>query len=99
MDYTFSTNSRNFVLGCIGPCGLRANAKTQLPCVQLVPIIFYVRRSEDRRAHTLLLQLYECWRAQTVGARALTDGFLDHSCLASAASYFGEKREIYLHRC
>ena len=129
MDYTFSTNKHNLVLGCIGPCGLRIDKRTRLPCVQLMPVIFCVCKSEDKRAHTLLLELYELWRAQAgaaqegggsgpaveackgggsdpaVGARKgaaavpLSDGFLDHACLASAAEYFGEGREVYLHRC
>ena len=98
MNYTFNTNKHGLLLGSCGPCGLQTMGTSQLPRVKFIPAIFCISSSEDEKAHLILLELYEAWRAKCTASKPITDGFLDYRCLTSAAAHF-RGRKVYLHRC
>eukprot|EP00973_Karenia_brevis_P089615 12398679-Karenia_brevis.AAC.1 len=97
-DYTFNTNKHGLLLGSIGPCGLHLAGTSHLPCVRFIPAIFCISTKEDEEAHSILMKMFEEWRATApVQPPPLTDAYLDWACLTSAAKYFGD-RHVYLHR-
>ena len=95
MDYTFNTNCHGLLLGSCGPCGLHIARSSHLPAMRFIPAVFCICRSEDERAHTILFQIFEEWRATAAQAVPLTDGFFDYACLVSASKYFGD-RQVFL---
>ena len=99
MDYTFNTNRHGLLLGTCGPCGLRcAQRNKMLPSVGFVPFVFCISHAEDEAAHVLLLEVYEEWCSKCKESLPIEDGFMNHSCLTSATTYF-HGRPVYLHRC
>lgn len=97
MDYTFNTNRNGLLLGVAGPAGL--HIPRHYPAMRLLPVVFCVSRSEDARAHLILLELLELWRQRCITPTPFTDGVFDFACLTSAASYFKDHDPVvYLHR-